>query len=213
MIVGMKGDVCKQRLEQVHHSHFLGSVLLISVTDRGNGQVNVTCVSEGWSPQPTIIWRKRGIEIKKGFNEAHYKDDQGLLTVSSWMLVSPSDSDALSCSVGLPDQQRMESRVALHLSREQTCTPTGAWKDVVIAILAICLMVVGIYHLHKKGLIKWPLSQKTSGGKEPTDEESTKLKEDEETQPRGTTSSKSEIDSNKNLQRNPKGTTKGQTQK
>ncbi|XP_076149348.1 butyrophilin subfamily 1 member A1-like [Alosa pseudoharengus] len=80
----------------------LGSVPLISVTDRGNGQVNVTCVSE---------------------------DDQGLTTVSSWMLVSPSDSDGLFCSVGLPDQERMESRVALHLSREQTCTPTVGQEE------------------------------------------------------------------------------------
>ncbi|XP_041953046.1 butyrophilin subfamily 1 member A1-like [Alosa sapidissima] len=178
----------------------LGSVPLISITDRGNGQVNVTCVSEGWSPQPTFTWRNRkGIEIKKGLNEVHSKDDQGLTTVSSWMLVSPSDSDGLFCSVGLPDQEMMESRVALHLSREQTCTPTGAWKDVVIAILALCLLGVGIYHLHKKGFIKWLLSQKNRNRKEATDEEIVKFGQEEQMEHRANSNSCTEPTNSKEL--------------
>lgn len=37
----------------------VGSSPVLSVADGGTGQVNVTCESDGWSPQPTLTWRNR----------------------------------------------------------------------------------------------------------------------------------------------------------
>ncbi|KAL2098038.1 hypothetical protein ACEWY4_007245 [Coilia grayii] len=147
----------------------LGSSPLISLTDGGNGQVNVTCISEGWSPQPTLTWTNRkGIEIRKGLHEMHSIDDEGLMTVSCWLLVSPLGSEGYICSVGLSDQEKTESRVALNLSRDQTYvdTQTGAWKDAVIAVLVLGLLGVSLLYIYKKGLIKWPKSLKTNGRNE-----------------------------------------------
>lgn len=43
----------------------LGSIPVLSYTDTVEGQVNVTCMSDGWSPQPTLSWRDRhGEEIR-----------------------------------------------------------------------------------------------------------------------------------------------------
>lgn len=162
----------------------LGSVPLISVSDGGSGQVKVTCQSEGWSPKPTLTWRNaKGIEIKKGFHDADSIDDNSLMSVSSWMLVSLSDSHGLSCSVGVSGLGTRESRVALHLFIEQACiSASTAWKDVFIAILALSLIGIGIFYLYKKGLIKWPLFQKTTESQDGTVEEKVKLGTEESMQ-------------------------------
>ncbi|KAL7856333.1 hypothetical protein AOLI_G00199370 [Acnodon oligacanthus] len=38
-------------------------------------------------------------------------DSEGLVSVSSWLLFSPSESEWISCSVGLSDQEMREGRV------------------------------------------------------------------------------------------------------
>ncbi|KAI4884740.1 hypothetical protein NFI96_025547 [Prochilodus magdalenae] len=88
----------------------LGAVPVLLFTHAGE-QVNITCVSGGWSPKPTVIWRnKQGREL--GTSTGHYKtDSEGLVSVSSWLLSSPSESEWLSCSVGLSNQEMNEGRV------------------------------------------------------------------------------------------------------
>ncbi|XP_036439428.1 butyrophilin-like protein 8 [Colossoma macropomum] len=87
----------------------VGSPLLFSLSETGE-QVNVTCVSDGWSPNPTLIWRdKRGKELRNSV--CHNTDSEGLVSVSSWLLFSPSESEWISCSVGLSDQEMKEGRV------------------------------------------------------------------------------------------------------
>ncbi|XP_030643729.1 butyrophilin-like protein 2 [Chanos chanos] len=90
----------------------LGSPPVLSVTETGGEQVNVTCVSDGWSPQPTVTWRDReGKDIKHDSNVMYEKDTKDLVSVSSWLLFSPSESEWISCSVSLSDQKKREGRV------------------------------------------------------------------------------------------------------
>ncbi|XP_063072775.1 butyrophilin subfamily 1 member A1-like [Engraulis encrasicolus] len=93
----------------------VGSVPVVWSFDMGSGQVNVTCESEGWSPQPTLIWRdSRGTHISSNSSNVNFfSDEDGLVSVRSWLLFSPSHSEWLSCSVGLSDQETTQSRVAL----------------------------------------------------------------------------------------------------
>ncbi|KAI4882264.1 hypothetical protein NFI96_030063, partial [Prochilodus magdalenae] len=88
----------------------VGSPPVLSVTEAGE-QVNVICASGGWSPKPTLIWRdKEGQELRNSVD--HYRaDSEGLVSVSSWLLVSPSESEWIYCSVGLSDQEMKEGRV------------------------------------------------------------------------------------------------------
>ncbi|CAB1328184.1 unnamed protein product, partial [Coregonus sp. 'balchen'] len=102
-----------------------GSEPVLSVAEgrRGGSQVNVTCSSEGWSPQPTLTWRnKAGTEIRNGQEVLNTPDPQGLVSVSSWLLYSPSDSDWLSCTVSLSEEVKKESRI---LPRAPTEYPQG----------------------------------------------------------------------------------------
>ncbi|XP_062400881.1 butyrophilin subfamily 1 member A1-like [Sardina pilchardus] len=42
----------------------------------GGGQVNVTCESDGWSPEPTVTWRDReGTEIHQNYSNIHFLKD------------------------------------------------------------------------------------------------------------------------------------------
>ncbi|KAI4905820.1 hypothetical protein NFI96_009212 [Prochilodus magdalenae] len=87
----------------------VGSPPLLSLAESGE-EVNVTCVADGWSPNPILNWRdKKGKELRATVD--HYTNSVGLVSVSSWLLVSPSGSEWISCSVGLSDQEMKEGRV------------------------------------------------------------------------------------------------------
>ncbi|KAJ8001047.1 hypothetical protein DPEC_G00187110 [Dallia pectoralis] len=90
----------------------IGSQPVISVAETRGGQVNVTCSSEGWSPEPKVTWRnKEGAEISNGQEVQNIIDSQGLVRVSSSLLYSPSESEWLSCIVSLSDKWKTEGRI------------------------------------------------------------------------------------------------------
>ncbi|XP_076147658.1 butyrophilin subfamily 3 member A3-like isoform X2 [Alosa pseudoharengus] len=160
----------------------MGSPPVLSVTVGGSGQVNVTCVSDGWSPKPTLTWRNnRGALIP---SQSHHSatDARGLVSVTSWLLHSSSDSEWVACSVGLSEEERKESRVLPHTSKTGTVElerilrdrdaemenlkqkSKGLWKEVFISGLVLLLLssiATGLI-LYKKGFIKWKDSKETA---------------------------------------------------
>ncbi|XP_062372001.1 butyrophilin-like protein 1 [Sardina pilchardus] len=102
-----------------------GSVPVLSYTEVRKTQLNVTCVSGGWSPQPTVTWRDRqGREINDNPVCEYTTDAEGLVSVGSWLLVSPSQSEWISCSVYLSDQEMTLGRVLPQMTVTQTDRPT-----------------------------------------------------------------------------------------
>ncbi|KAG5278035.1 hypothetical protein AALO_G00094470 [Alosa alosa] len=92
----------------------VGDIPVMSFSDADeSGQVTVTCVSDGWSPEPSLYWALGNVHVPSR-NHLFITGDDGLVRVSSWLLVSPSESEWVSCSVGLSDQDRRESRIAPH---------------------------------------------------------------------------------------------------
>ncbi|KAG5278799.1 hypothetical protein AALO_G00102890 [Alosa alosa] len=142
----------------------MGSPPVLSVSDGGSGQVNVTCVSDGWSPKPTLTWRNNRGALIPSQSHQSATDARGL--VSSWLLHSSSDSEWVACSVGLSEEERKESRVLPHTSR----TGTGPWKEVFISGLVLLLLssIATVLILYKKGFIKWKDSKETAAA---TDED------------------------------------------
>uniref|UniRef100_W5K8K7 Uncharacterized protein n=1 Tax=Astyanax mexicanus TaxID=7994 RepID=W5K8K7_ASTMX len=91
----------------------VGSPPVLSLAETGD-EVNVTCASDGWSPKPTLTWKDmRGRELRNS-------------VVQSWLMFSPSDSEWISCSVGLSDQEMKESRVLPLESAPATEQPSVA---------------------------------------------------------------------------------------
>ncbi|KAI5087659.1 butyrophilin-like, partial [Silurus meridionalis] len=74
-------------------------------------KMNVTCRSFGWSPKPTLTWRDSTGRELPNTHTKYTTDSEGLVNVSSWLLFSPSDSEWISCTVGLNLQEIKESRI------------------------------------------------------------------------------------------------------
>ncbi|XP_049328623.1 butyrophilin-like protein 2 [Astyanax mexicanus] len=117
----------------------VGSPPLQSLTEVGD-QVNVTCESDGWSPKPTLTWRDRS--GKELWNSPKYytQDSEGLVSVRSWLMFSPSDSEWISCSVGLSDQEMKEGRVLILNSVSKTLQ--SGWKAAFLVLLVIFVVVI-----------------------------------------------------------------------
>ncbi|KAL7841063.1 hypothetical protein SRHO_G00247540 [Serrasalmus rhombeus] len=75
-------------------------------------------------------------------------DSEGLVSVSSWLLFSPSESEWISCSVGSSDQETREGRVLLFKPATATAEPgvSPGWRAFtilrVISLLVFTAMTV-----------------------------------------------------------------------
>eukprot|EP00063_Salmo_salar_P076096 XP_014050931.1 PREDICTED: uncharacterized protein LOC106602685 isoform X5 [Salmo salar] len=123
-----------------------GSEPVLSVAEArgGGGQVNVTCLSEGWSPQPKLTWRnKDGTEIRNEQEVLNTSDPQGLVSVSSWLLYTPSYSDWLACTVSLSEEAKRAGRILPHINTAPTAVP-GVSKEAYIVTLVLLILFLVI---------------------------------------------------------------------
>uniref|UniRef100_A0A8C7HER0 Butyrophilin subfamily 3 member A1 n=1 Tax=Oncorhynchus kisutch TaxID=8019 RepID=A0A8C7HER0_ONCKI len=133
-------------------------VLSVAEARGGGGQVNVTCSSEGWSPQPKLTWRnKEGTEIRYE-QVLNTSDPHGLVSVSSWLLYASSYSDWLACTVYLSEEAKREGRILPH-----TAVP-GVYKEAFIVTLILSLVIIcalcSVILCKRRGSM-WSSSQKS----------------------------------------------------
>nr|XP_046183581.1 butyrophilin subfamily 3 member A1-like isoform X6 [Oncorhynchus gorbuscha] len=139
-------------------------VLSVAEARGGGGQVNVTCSSEGWSPQPKLIWRnKDGAEIRNEQEVLNTSDPQGLVSVSSWLLYASSYSDWLACTVSLSEEAKREGRILPHIYTAPTAVP-GVYKEAFIVTLILSLVIIcalcSVILCKRRGSM-WSSSQKS----------------------------------------------------
>ncbi|KAM9528591.1 butyrophilin subfamily 3 member A1-like isoform 1-T1 [Salvelinus alpinus] len=154
----------------------LGGIPVLSVAEArgGGGQVNVTCLSEGWSPQPKLSWKnKEGTEIRNKQEVLNTSDPQGLVSVSSWLLNAPSYSDWLACTVSLSEEVKREGRILPHIYTAPTAAP-GVSKEAFIVILVLFVLFLVICALCSVILWKrrgsmWSSSQKSRNRSDQTE--------------------------------------------
>ncbi|XP_066510034.1 butyrophilin subfamily 1 member A1-like [Hoplias malabaricus] len=131
----------------------VGSSPVLSLAEDGD-KVKVTCASEGWSPQPTLTWRDKGGRELRNSADHYRTDSEGLVSVSSWLRSSSSNSEWISCSVGLSEHEIKEGRVLPFISVSTTGDSPG-WKYLAISlmIVVIILIIAFIIFLKIRGLI------------------------------------------------------------
>ncbi|MGH0142386.1 UNVERIFIED_CONTAM: hypothetical protein FKN15_035986 [Acipenser sinensis] len=77
----------------------LGTQPSISMDSTQGEQTRLVCRSEGWSPEPELIWRDRdGNDVTSLFNTTVQRDSQGFLSVSSCIKIK-QQSNVFSCLV------------------------------------------------------------------------------------------------------------------
>uniref|UniRef100_A0A8C7VGU3 Butyrophilin subfamily 1 member A1-like n=1 Tax=Oncorhynchus mykiss TaxID=8022 RepID=A0A8C7VGU3_ONCMY len=146
-----------------------GSEPVLSVAEArgGGGQMNVTCSSEGWSPQPKLTWRnKEGTEIRNEQEVLNTSDPHGLVSVSSWLLYASSYSDWLACTVSLSEEAKREGRILPH-----TAVP-GVYKEAFIVTLILSLVIIcalcSVILCKRRGSM-WSSSQKSRNRSDQTE--------------------------------------------
>uniref|UniRef100_A0AAY4DFK6 Butyrophilin subfamily 1 member A1-like n=1 Tax=Denticeps clupeoides TaxID=299321 RepID=A0AAY4DFK6_9TELE len=97
----------------------LGSPLVLSVMKVRGDLVKVTCSSSGWYPEPQLLWssdEKNGVAPEELHSS---RGPEGLFSVQSSVLLSPSDGPSVSCSVSLPgSKDGKEASVLLRAEAE-----------------------------------------------------------------------------------------------
>ncbi|KAM9528599.1 butyrophilin subfamily 3 member A1-like [Salvelinus alpinus] len=154
-----------------------GSEPVLSVAEArgGGGQLNVTCSSAGWSPQPKLTWRnKDGAEIRNGQEVLNSSDPQGLVSVSSWLLYAPSYSDWLACTVSLSEEAKREGRILPHTYTAPTAAPGVSKEAFIVTLILLVLSMVIICALCSVILWKrrgsmWSSSQKSRNRSDQTE--------------------------------------------
>ncbi|XP_066518415.1 butyrophilin subfamily 3 member A3-like [Hoplias malabaricus] len=104
-------------------------------------QVNVSCASEEWSQKPSLIWRdKGGRELANSFDQ-YRTDSKRLVSVSSWLLSSPSDSEWISCSLRSADGTIKEGRVMPFIS--STARDAAKWRALIVSlVISLCMLII-----------------------------------------------------------------------
>ncbi|XP_058874440.1 butyrophilin subfamily 1 member A1-like [Acipenser ruthenus] len=115
----------------------LGTQPSVSMDSTQGEQTRLVCRSEGWSPEPEVIWRdKDGNDVTSLSNTTVQRDSQGLLSVSSYIKIK-QQSNVFSCLVrSKTPKPDWESK--LHISSDFFPGVSG-WKVVFSLTLALSI--------------------------------------------------------------------------
>ncbi|KAK1792847.1 hypothetical protein P4O66_012753 [Electrophorus voltai] len=126
----------------------LGSSPVLSLQPQGD-QVNVTCRSCGWLPKPRVEWKLSEQKIP-GPGGLLFSQEGELTCVQSWVLLSPSRSGPISCSISLPGGEEKDGHVDI---QNILCLKHGGgpWKAIsaVSTLAAVALAAISIYFYRK----------------------------------------------------------------
>ncbi|XP_041951290.1 butyrophilin subfamily 1 member A1-like [Alosa sapidissima] len=117
------------------------------------------------SEEPVLTWTDREGRVLPAIPRVLWTDDAGLVGVSSWLLSSSSESEWLSCSVGVSDQEMREGRILPYISRGQTTDTTGQRGHLTVPFIIILLqltLIFGVFLLYRRGLIQFSVASEST---------------------------------------------------
>uniref|UniRef100_W5M5H5 Uncharacterized protein n=1 Tax=Lepisosteus oculatus TaxID=7918 RepID=W5M5H5_LEPOC len=140
----------------------LGSQPSVSLHSPGGGQTQLLCRSEGWFPAPAVIWTDRdGHDVTSLSSSTVEKDSQGLLNVSSYILVQ-QESNIFSCLVR-SSQPGPDWGSQLHIPRDFFPGPSG-WMValcVTAAVAAAASALLDMGAIFFSNTFKYPRNNRT----------------------------------------------------
>ncbi|XP_067256979.1 butyrophilin subfamily 1 member A1-like [Chanodichthys erythropterus] len=138
----------------------LGSAPVLFPQPLDDGRVNISCRSSGWYPEPNITWTSddRTVLHPGGGSSSHGADQ--MFSVHSWMVVSHSDAQLVSCSMSLKTGDFRESRIEIQAFISSDSS--DPWKALFFTLLIFALLgLVGLilYKYRHKLTGKKPANQ------------------------------------------------------
>ncbi|XP_029608073.1 butyrophilin subfamily 2 member A1 isoform X6 [Salmo trutta] len=95
----------------------VGSKPVVSIEGHREGGMGLLCESEGWHPQPELLWLdSEGVHLSAGPPETH-RDFKGFYTVKQHVIVQETDTNRFTCRV---QQSRINEKIEteVHLPSE-----------------------------------------------------------------------------------------------
>ncbi|CDQ78730.1 unnamed protein product [Oncorhynchus mykiss] len=95
----------------------VGSKPVVSIVGHREGGMGLLCESEGWHPEPELVWwDSKGVHLSAGPPEID-KDSKGFYTVKQHVIVQETDSNRFTCRV---QQSRINEKMEteIHLPSE-----------------------------------------------------------------------------------------------
>ncbi|XP_072574567.1 butyrophilin subfamily 2 member A1-like [Paramormyrops kingsleyae] len=118
----------------------LGAPPVMSVSPVNGNDWNVSCASDGWHPKPDLQWSDSRASTLQHNHLLVKKDSHGMVSVQSWILVSPPFSGFLSCTISLQGGDSREGRIALRDTMLQSVA--GHWKPAFIVTILVFLLSI-----------------------------------------------------------------------
>ncbi|XP_036843806.1 butyrophilin subfamily 2 member A1-like isoform X1 [Oncorhynchus mykiss] len=92
----------------------VGSKPVVSIEGHREGGMGLLCESEGWHPEPELVWlNSKGVHLFAGPPEIH-RDFKGFYTVKQHVIVQETDTNRFTCRVQQSQiNEKMETEVHL----------------------------------------------------------------------------------------------------
>ncbi|XP_026107929.1 butyrophilin subfamily 2 member A2-like [Carassius auratus] len=135
----------------------LGSTPVLVPKSLDDGRVNISCRSSGWYPEPSVTWMCDDRSVHRPGGTSHILGPDGMFLVQSWMAVSFSDAQQISCSLSIITEEFKESRIDV-----QDIISPGPWKALFFTLLIFALLgLIGfiLYKYREKLTGKKPVGQ------------------------------------------------------
>ncbi|XP_042168667.1 butyrophilin subfamily 2 member A1 isoform X13 [Oncorhynchus tshawytscha] len=97
----------------------VGSKPVVSIEGHREGGMGLLCESEGWHPEPELVWlNSKGVHLSAGPPEIH-RDLDGFYTVKQHVIVQETDTNHFTCRV---QQSRINEKMEteIHLPNKLT---------------------------------------------------------------------------------------------
>uniref|UniRef100_A0A3P8Y8Y5 Butyrophilin subfamily 1 member A1-like n=3 Tax=Esox lucius TaxID=8010 RepID=A0A3P8Y8Y5_ESOLU len=139
----------------------VGSRPVVSIEGHREGGMGLVCQSEGWHPEPDLVWLdSKGVSLSAGPPETH-RDLKGFYTVKQHVIVQETDTNRFTCRV----QQRLineEVETEVHIPSELFDYATTWRRSFIVSCCLGVITVIGsaltVYGIHmKKGELKQEL--------------------------------------------------------
>uniref|UniRef100_A0A8C2J4L9 Butyrophilin subfamily 1 member A1-like n=1 Tax=Cyprinus carpio TaxID=7962 RepID=A0A8C2J4L9_CYPCA len=117
----------------------LGSTPVLFPKPLDDGRVNISCRSSGWYPEPSVTWMCDDRSVLRPGGTSHIRGPDGMFFVQSWMAVSRSDAQLVSCSLSSRTEEFRESRIDV-----QAIISSGPWKALFFTLLIFALLSLGL---------------------------------------------------------------------
>ncbi|XP_010903103.2 butyrophilin subfamily 1 member A1-like isoform X1 [Esox lucius] len=131
----------------------VGSRPVVSIEGHREGGMGLVCQSEGWHPEPDLVWLdSKGVSLSAEPPETH-RDLKGFYTVKQHVIVQETDTNLFTCRV-LQKQINEDFETKVHIPSE-LFDYTTPWRlsfivSCCLGVITVIASALTVYCIHKK---------------------------------------------------------------